>query len=61
MTEAAAGVTAPNAPNDGESRLRMVGATAIALDWGATTEVIPWSEVISVHSVRNHCEIVTHG
>ena len=41
-------------------RLRMVGAGRISLDWGATTEVVPWSDVISARSVQNHTEIVTH-
>ncbi len=42
-------------------RLRMLGSNVIALDWGATTEVITWSEVISVHSVGSRSEIATTG
>ncbi len=48
-----------NGRRDATSRLRLVGPGAISLDWGATTEVVSWPDVISAHSVRNHTEIVT--
>jgi DNA-binding LytR/AlgR family response regulator len=39
----------------------VISASLIAVDWGATTEVISWSEVITVNSVGNHTELATPG
>ena len=62
MSGATAGsLTGDTSRRDAASRLRTVGTGRISLDWGATTEVIQWSDVISLHSVRNHTEIVMRG
>jgi hypothetical protein len=42
-------------------RVRIVGANSISLNWGSTTEIVRWCDVVFAHSVRNHTEIVTHG
>ena len=42
-------------------RFRVLGADRIAVRWGSSTQLIAWSEVVSVHSVRNHSVITVCG
>lgn len=44
---------------DSTSRLRIVGIDTLSIDWGATTELIPWHDVIAARSVGNYTEILT--
>lgn len=40
-------------------RLRLLDTDTISLDWGSTTSLVQWCDVISVRSVGNHTEIVS--
>lgn len=40
-------------------RLRVLDASTISVDWGPTTSVVQWCDVISARSVGNHTEIAT--
>lgn len=41
------------------SRFRVLDASTISVDWGSTTSVVPWRDVISVRAVGNRTEIAT--
>lgn len=40
-----------------EARSRVLDGDRIAVCWGSSTEFLEWSDVISVHSVRNYAVI----
>lgn len=44
-----------------DARVRVLDADRIALCWGSSTELVPWSEIISVRSVRNYALITARG
>jgi DNA-binding LytR/AlgR family response regulator len=44
-----------------ETRFRVLDADRIAVCWGSSTELIAWSEVVSVHAVRNYSAIIVCG
>jgi DNA-binding LytR/AlgR family response regulator len=44
-----------------EARSRVVGGDRIAVCWGSSTEFVSWSDVLSVHSVRNYAVITARG
>jgi DNA-binding LytR/AlgR family response regulator len=48
-----AGIEAPR-----EARFRVIDAERIAVCWGSSTELLAWSEIVSVHSLRN-CAVIT--
>ena len=52
---------APAIASRREPRLRVLDADRIAVRWGSSTELIAWSEVVSVHSVRNYSVITVCG
>lgn len=41
------------------NRLRILNIDTISIDWGASTELIRWHDVVSARSVRNCTEIAT--
>jgi DNA-binding LytR/AlgR family response regulator len=41
-----------------ETRFRVIDAERIAVYWGSSTDLLAWSDVVSVHSVRN-CSVIT--
>jgi DNA-binding LytR/AlgR family response regulator len=41
--------------------VRMIGGEMIALDWGATTEVLMCRDVLFARSMGNHTQIVARG
>ena len=49
----AAAIAAPR-----ETRFRVIDADRIAVCWGSSTELLAWSDVVSVHSLRN-CSVIT--
>ena len=44
-----------------KTRLRVLDADRIAVCWGSSTELIAWSEAVSVHAVRNNSVIIVCG
>ncbi len=45
--------------DDSRSRFRLLDAGTISLDWGPTTIVFQWCDVVSACAVGNHTEIAT--
>ena len=41
-----------------ETRFRVLDGERIAVCWGSSTELIAWSDIVSVHSLRN-CSVIT--
>ena len=52
---------APETVSQRGPRFRVLGPDRIVVRWGSSTELIAWSEVVSVHSVRNHSVITLCG
>ena len=46
------------APPSRETRFRVIDAERIAVCWGSSTELLAWSDIVSVHSLRN-CSVIT--
>jgi DNA-binding LytR/AlgR family response regulator len=41
------------------SRIRLLDAGTISVDWGSATSVVRWCDVVSARAVGNHTEIAT--
>ena len=52
---------APAVAPRSQTRFRVLDADRIAVWWGSSTELIAWSEVVTVHSVRNYSVITACG
>lgn len=55
----AAPMEAKGARCNGRTRFRLLDASTFSVDWGSTTSVVQWCEVISARSKGNHTEIAT--
>jgi DNA-binding LytR/AlgR family response regulator len=45
--------------NGAARRVRVLAPGWISLQWGSTTELVRWCDVISARSIQNHTEIAT--
>lgn len=56
-----AALTVGGEQRSSRNRVRLLHASAISMDWGSTTSVVQWCDVISARSVGNCTEVATPG